>query len=291
MNKKINKKSQIFTIGLIIISMSAIIYGVLFLGMNKSAFETEPIGKKAFEIVETSHKSETALLFVDYSARNSAWNAICSMAEKGGISPVSFNGEYLGYNLWKKDRSKNTFGPFDYKSNFLNQTRKNLNKFLEINPLLKDTLTPYYSAPIDYYLTVKNKQLIGSPDQNYYLRKDMISNIQGEKTTIGTIEYAFNPSFNININYDIDEYREISDSAQNLLEKCKNSNKTLNCINKNKPASWIIGDCDSNIHNSTGTKFRFCVPSKYRIICSKDNKIQTTNIKYKFALDFLESLT
>ena len=299
MRQKKSKKAQFFNI-LLLITTAFILTIVYTAGDLKKEQFKDPIGTHAIEIAKMTQESEKVLLYVDYSAKLSAWQAAFSLADSGGISSIYNRGEYLKYNLWKEDKNLNTFGPSDYKEEFLRKTKENLKQFLgyygkqkEIE--ISNINTIYLSLSdknnlIDYSLLLFNNSLAGSADSQMFVAGLRGGTLAGYDLLQGqTRRYIVNPSFNVDISYDINEYNKLTDISQELLDKCSGTDDVYSCINTNKPSNWKIGACDEEFNPEENQKiFRFCVTSDYKLPYYDSKKINflIKPVQYKFALDF-----
>jgi hypothetical protein len=290
-----SKKGQFYYFFMALLTIAAMILILFMIGLKKDSFN-EPVGLKAFELAKLSQESEKAILYIDYSAKNSAWISAFDMAEKGGISTNSFKGTYRGYNLWKAQGL--LLGPYDYKQTFAEKTKQNLNQFIVLSyGIMKKTKTTDISQAnidffdekgrmVDYDLIYVNNSLVGSASHPMIAVGLRQTKVKGSETAMGaTRMYAVNPSFNVHIGYDLNEYQTMITQADSLLRAC-NSTNTLTCINANKPANWNVGDCNGVIADKNSTIFRFCADSKYQIPHNDGKQFSIKQLKYKFALDF-----
>jgi hypothetical protein len=293
MKHKKSRKAQFFNIFMLI--ATAVILTVIYTtgDLKKEQFK-EPIGAHAIEIAKMAQESEKVLLYVDSSAKLSAWQAARDLAAAGGISSGA------EYPLWKEDKALNTFGPSDYKEEFLRKTKESLTQFLDYYKKQKEIKiskinTIYLSLSegnnlIDYSLLSFNKSLAGSADSQMFVVGLRGGTLAGYDLVQGqTRRYVVNPSFNVDIGYDINEYLRLSDLSQELLDKCSEANNTFECINANLPSNWKIGACDEEFKPEENQKiFRFCVTSDYKLpyYDSKNIKFIIKPVQYKFALDF-----
>ena len=256
-----SKKAQFFTVFVVVMAAGALSTAFFMIGSKLEQFK-EPIGTNAFEITMLAQENEKAMIYLDYSAKTSAWKSVWDLADKGGITKESNKGEYLGYKLWK-ETPPNLFGPSFYKEEFIKLTEQNLNQLIKNPNKQKENIktTPLTSVNIDYYhtnneyitydLLLKDNFLIGSADIPLFsFSKKSIKQSDGTYVDRVSTSYTIIPSFNVDLNYDITEYKEISTQAQRLVEECssENTNNTLNCVNANKPKTWKIGACNDEIH-------------------------------------------
>jgi hypothetical protein len=59
------------------------------------------IGQFHLNLLKDIKNSEKTLLYIDQSAKYSAYQTIYDLGKRGGYYEASECGEYLGYNLWK----------------------------------------------------------------------------------------------------------------------------------------------------------------------------------------------
>lgn len=269
--KNLNKKAIIFNFAIVIFTIIILTTALVVL-YNKTASPGISVGTKQAALFGLYQKSESTLFYIDQSAELSAQESIHKLAENGGFITESKCSTFLGYNIINSSCLP------DYKTNF----KTSLNQYL----------TKYFSSYNSY-----------NPDPGILSNNYEYSLIQSDKLTIvgiaiypltlkssgqGTYaEYSFNPSFNIGLDYDINDYNTIIQESNQLITSCKSSDKLEKCIKDNlpvKPFKWKIGTCEGDTTVSQHFKrSAFCITSdKYYL----NEKGEFKPIQYKFALDF-----
>lgn len=147
----LNKKSSMFFLPiLVIIAVIVLINLYIVLSIKNASFSSKPIGQRQFDLFRIYLRGESALFYIDQSAKYSLQQAVYELAQKGGVSEYDiynffiehkcgkFNDAYVWYRL-----SKDTSGTlkiencFDEKSVIYNLEyyfNKNLKPYLENYP-------------------------------------------------------------------------------------------------------------------------------------------------------------
>ena len=98
------KKGSIFSWALVFVSLIILTTAMLVMIEKKSKFFDREnfftIGSKQFRVLEAYQKGETALLYLDQTARYSSFQALYDLGGTGGYYNTSPCGNYLGYNIW-----------------------------------------------------------------------------------------------------------------------------------------------------------------------------------------------
>ena len=292
------KKSQVLfygiLIGIIIIPVMVVIYNV------KTSKEFDVIGTYSLSILDASIEAEKALLYIDQSAKYSAYQAIYDLAKNGGCN----NGnKYQGFTLLDvgNQNSDQCYPAIESsKNNYFNILQNNLNNYLSKYKPLELPLDNY-----DFTLDPESNNLIGIPKNK--LKINIINKKQKNPEQFGL--YLINPSFKVNLwDYDFSDYDDLRLMAENLVQICKTTpfKNPEECINKNKfdifdKKNFILEGCRTGEDETpilldsieeSGIAYRiygFCVKnSKYSfyIYDEEDNKVALRNVVYRFALKF-----
>jgi len=171
------------------------------------------IGYYQLSALKAANKAESALFYIDQSAKYSLSQSIYELAQNGGIYEIDADeiltqeptqtattsdgkcGSYYGYNVWyelKKDKSGNyiknsCFDDGDIKLNLEFLLNKNLNQYLLQYP---------YNLPVDNYVyEIKNNlEIIGRAIEplKFDILKDETKSIAKEitKTKDGSIDFS-----------------------------------------------------------------------------------------------------
>ena len=271
-----------------------IMVALIFFYVNyntKDKFQPINVGYAQMSILETYQQAEKALLYIDLSAKYSAYKTIHDLARNGG----SFNdlecGKNNGFTLWNSQDKECFQENKAIYSEFTTYFNLNLNKYLE--KYKESDENEELKIPIDNYnFLFKDKQMIGIATQNLVINKP-------------NINYSIKPSFKVNLDYDLfQDYEYLVEKAKEIIEKCS----------KNKEPEESISDCvdslikefnpkveteeqkDFNVDKETknfkwsyekdGDIFMFSVEKnkKFPMYNTKTKKISEEPIIYKFAL-------
>jgi len=217
-----NKKAAIF---LTFVSFSLIIAYIFFITtFNSDAAESQPKDfTKQAEILETYQQGEKILLYIDLSAKYSAYKTIHNLAKNGG----SFNdlgcGKYNDFLLWNSEDKecfplkKSLYQTFSKDFNL--NLDEYLKKYEEPRLLLDKIMIQNQKQEIplnNYDLLFKDKQLIGIATQNLAINKN-------------NINYSIKPSFNISLDYDLfQDYEYLVEKAKEIIDSCSEEPENLN---------------------------------------------------------------
>jgi len=221
-----NKKAQVLGYGLI--AGLIIGLGLSYITELKSEREFNIIGDSSIVLLKISKDAEKALLYIDQSAKFSAYQAIYDLSEKGGCLETE---NYLGYSIW--DFNKCNPDIEFAKKNFNNLFLQKLNNFLSKYEAIK--------IPIDNYnLDFENGNLLGIAKNPLKIPIGKKDNEKPE--SIG--EYSIKPSFKVNLDYDFSEYKNLKNNIENLMKKCNDEK----CIRNNFDAEGfeILETCESD---------------------------------------------
>ncbi|MBW2977603.1 hypothetical protein KY331_02040 [Candidatus Woesearchaeota archaeon] len=258
------KKAMVMIFFLSILIVIIIMPMLFFTLYTKQAQFEKTLGSLQLDLIQTYHSAEQDLLYIDQSAKYSAIQTSYDLAANGGFYFPSSCGKFSDteYQLWN-NKDKECYP--NYELSFKTRLTNNLNDYFNVNKL----------PPPKYEFTILAQNIIGIAAEN------MIYKLENGN-------YSIKPSFNINIGYNINEYQNIITQAKQLVEKCSTAD-LQNCIKQNLPAGFLFGSCegDQTIKDRT-TRFCIISPTKLPILNPTTNKIESTNIKYKFALYFPE---
>ncbi len=249
-------------------------------------------GEVQLNFLEESAKAQGKLFFVEQAAKESAQDSALSLARRGGFSgsaDILECGFHVQYNFWNKGEK---WCKPNYKENFVNLLNK------EFSELTKNLTT--YEINYDYF--VKDTTIVGVADETLY------HNIYGPKSgdlVTGLIgSYEFRPSFNIDVDYNVEEYEKLFNQAQELVTACRGKNDSciaekfkkfnvmvINGIEFPMPFGWKQGVCDGPAFNLGENKKLFCFEGGF-LKNFNGEEFVWKQIKYQFALDFtLEKTT
>lgn len=168
----------------------------------------EKIGERQSKLINTYQQAEKALLYIDQSAKYSAYQSIYDLAQNGGFSKEKKCGDYLNYSFWRTDSKEIDECTPDFKENFKLTFNDNLNQHFE-----KYNKNSNIIIPKDNYnnLVVKGKlTILGIADS------DLTLPIGLKREAVPTVvSIEFTPS-----NTDIDTYLKITKSPLAGLGQC-----------------------------------------------------------------------
>ena len=263
---KLNKKAQFFNIILVIIAAGILTTALFILG--PLTWKGDKLGEKQSNLINKYQEAEKTLFYIDQSAILAAQQAVYDLANNGGFYGKTNCNQYLGYNLW----DNGSCYP-DYNLNFKIYLTTYLNPYFEkITEELKPKIVVHQNNH-EISLIQKDKlNIIGTA-------------IKPILITEPETDYTVNPSFNIELDYNINDYQVINQDVLTLLEKCsdKEDAELNNCIETNLPENWSLGSC--SIQNRV-----YCfdaTSSKQVLVYNKETeKVEYTTITYKFAIKF-----
>ena len=265
-----------------------IIFGILvalavFFVMSKTGIiKQEPKAYWSLHFLKNNYlEAEKILLSYESIERIIAKDTIQELAQNGGLqkTEISNCGTLQNINLWNNN---NQWCMPDAPKNFSTSATAQLNTKL---PQLKFTNLQFN----------KNTFSAKAPKQPLHTLLLKQHNFPSDQT------YFYDPSFAIELSYSLDEYTQLQSEAKLLVEKCRNTQEFLTCIEQAKPTHWHPGFCDQTKNpkkqsnpkptgpSTIDRKTIFCVqsPNGYTLNTGQANVKE--NIIYTFALDFTPS--
>ncbi len=264
-----NKKGAIF---------HWIIFGILialaifFLGTQKS-LNIDQKGYWSLHFLKNNYlEAEKILLSYESIERDIAKDTIQELAQNGGLQKTELSacGTLQNINLWN---TKDQWCLPDAPTNFSASAAAQLNTKL---PQIKFTNLQF------------NKNTFSAKAEKQEIRTLLLkqANFPSDQ------KYFYDPSFAIELPYSFDDYTQLQNEAKLLVEKCRNKQEYLSCIDQVKPTHWHTGFCENILPKPTGAssqdrKTIFCIQSPNGYTLPTNNAKQ--NILYTFALDFTPS--
>jgi len=268
---KKSKKSMLFQPLLVLFTIVVLTFAFFRLEThyNELAGMNKYIGSRQVEIVRTYQKTENTLFYIDQSAKLSADQAIYELAQNGGFHTTQDYEKAFGYFLWfAKDKE---YYP-NYKLNFDILLNENLDNYFN---LYKDTKLPKNNYESTFY----NNQLIGNALENINIP------IRDKKYALNKVvgNYSVKPSFNINFNHDITQYKEIITNVKKLNNSCNNPTNPnkLDCIN-----SFLANNNFNWITQQNGNVFLFDIPTNKKAIVYDGSTLKRGDVVIKFGVEF-----
>ena len=93
-----NKKAMVFPIFVVIFTIAALTYGYVRLSEKQDI--DRHIGENQFEVIGRIQQGESAMMFLDLSAKMALQQAVYDLHTKGGITQTTACGSYYGFNMW-----------------------------------------------------------------------------------------------------------------------------------------------------------------------------------------------
>jgi len=298
-----NKKAAIF---LTFVSFSLIIAYLFFITTFNSHAESQPKDfTKQLEILETYQQGEKILLYIDLSAKYSAYKTIHNLAKNGGSFDDLGCGKSSDLILWNSQdkecfpTKKSLYRTFSKDFNL--NLDEYLKKYEEPKLLLDKIMIQNQKQEIsldNYDLLFKDKQMIGIATQNLAINKE-------------NINYSIKPSFKINLDYDLfGDYDYLVEKAKEIIDVCSEKLENLNeeensedtkdndigYKDENANQEEIIDLCIGNLINDEerfkwsfkkeNNFFMFSVERNkvFPVYNSETKKMSEVPITYKFAL-------
>lgn len=202
--------------------------------VTKQLVSGEYLGDAQMDLMKDFQKGDDVLLYIDQSAKYSSHQSIYDLAGNGGFYEKEKCGKHFGYNFWLAESGTGECFP-DYKENFGAVFNENLNKYLK----------NYRGISItnNYNVQLKDKSIIGIANSDVTVP---ISILSPEKKNFVTGAYYIKPSFNINVDYDFDDYLELKEISSTIAQCLKDNNIGI-CLNIAKGIDdkfdWSLG-CD-----------------------------------------------
>lgn len=222
-------------------------------------------GEFQLEFLEEAAKTEGKRHFVEQAARISAHEAAMDLASLGGFVSLNLEcGFLVDYNYWNNGSE---FCWPDYERNF--KTRFG-NNFLE-NVNFTD---------MGYDFFVLNSTAAGAADDV------LVEEIYFREKKIG--EYAFRPSFEVETDYDLGEFKIVVEQAKELVLGCADEgeecvDQKISEFNSESSLEWQKGDCAGTLTEIDG-KWLFCVRGSVLRVFDGEGFVDRP-VEYKFGLD------
>ena len=280
------KKSQLF--GILLVVAAAIVLSTAFIIISgKTSPYRKQVGVRSLNIYKTYQEMEKVLIYVDQSARFSAYNAIFEAAADGGFAGDSECGRYSGYNLLNNAAEDCSLDLADYEKNLKDKILGNLKRYLGMYPV-NEKRFPGFKLEISklgagYDLLFDEEDLIGiaEDDVSIIMSGNDIENVWGVHG-----KYIIKPSFNVDIGYGVNEY-EVLRSQIAVIYECKSeSDITLlvDCVKQKKPNNWKLREDLAG----KGRTLAFDVTSDYTLVYydKTDGLTYLKPVVYKFAVYF-----
>lgn len=267
---------------LVLVTIAVLITAMILIGKETDYFRTQA-GLRSLNVFNDYQKGERFLLYIDQSAKYAAYNAIFEIAGNGGFIGASECGDYKGYNMLNNVNEQSCI-PL-YEENIRNKTIENLKKYMDIYPAGEKALFMIKKPYFEYDLLFYEENLIGTTMDEVSVKISGRSAVTGIVSTAGL--YTINPSFNVDIGYDIIDYDFLTLDATVLIIECKgqdNMEGLVECIKKNKPDNWQLRE------DLIGAErmLAFDATSSYNLIKynEADGFAYLNPVVYKFAIYF-----
>jgi len=212
-----NKKGLDYAIMLMLVALICV--GFVFWQLNKkeAVFERD-IGDMQIGLAITQQGADNLLLYLDQSAKYSAYEAADLLGQQGGYaSPATSCGKRIDnkYTAWNTCQDAGNICFPNIFNNFKNILNNNLNnKYLSIYR----SSIPGMTFPKDNYLfTIHNQKVTGTAIQNI---ETNIIPYQPKGAQLSAGRYSFKPSFSVDFPYDFNQYFELNKLANAIVSNC-----------------------------------------------------------------------
>jgi len=292
--KKRNKKSQVFSIMLVMITLALLLYAFVSFRTMQTKFD-KSLGERQLEILETYQKGQNALFYLDSAADISAKEALYHVAENGGYNEFDKDMQIDGYVFWRKGKKDNFPEKKEVRKNIMGSTLDNFDNYLNFKRLTLDynvfisgnNISFYGSIPI--YLNVLSGGRRYSWKERYALSAwwNVVAKGAPEGKTQSYVGvYAVKHSHKTKLKMDLDFFEYVSNKSKKIadeLEKCQD--KFKNCVNKNIDKEKLIGNWNFNYDEKEKIIFFDVSNEAKEIIYNKEKgNFEIENITIKFAL-------
>lgn len=208
--------------------------------------ETNYVGEIALNHLKASKDAERTLSYIEYSAKQAAYQSIYNAGLKGGFYSEPECGSLAGYTLWNSE---------------LKECYPNIN--ISLNPFLKNNLNLYLSINENTLSYVDNYDFLLKDDNN----KSRVIGIAtlpitvpisvkvDSKTQKQIGNYSIKPSFEHIIDYNLKDYDTIEQKSVEIASICEKEGDIKGCVERNitelnkfhkdlpteNPLEWYIG--------------------------------------------------
>lgn len=226
------KHAQVFDIGMIFVVLGAMV-AIALVG-ESLAEQVEPVrglGQRAFELQKAY---QTGDLVADYAAMSARWSAAAAVLELGLAGGFPWSkpcGVQQGYARWNTPDGQTTCEPNAYQS-FYYLLEEKMEK--DMNLLVED-LTATLPAKVPYEFLVTGNRLLGiaaapvaitlrSPHEKVVSQSTAALILsyrtvrELDPSAVGT--YVFRPDFEIPFTYDLEVYKALFATVQEMLNDC-----------------------------------------------------------------------
>lgn len=250
------KKSSLFFLPLLVIISLVILINLYIVLLSKNEPLKYPIGQRQFDLLRYYIKAESALFYIDQSAKYSLQQAAYDLAKNGGQYEATC-GAYFGANIWVLNEGKNCY-PTDeeIKNNLQKHFEENFYEYLANHP------TAYIPTSYEYVLS-DDMEIIGKPT---------------DKIVIDIVPEDFSPSQVKLITTDTNEiYKQaLTKQIPQILKVPMKSNPDIETIKLYHPEVWMqytelckkMGATSLILGNPPGvctsTRTKCCITSGYR---------------------------
>lgn len=249
-----NKKSQLLLYGVLAGLLGAVIVSIIY----TSSKDFNVIGTSSLALIGISKEAESALFYIDQSAKYSAYQSIYELGKNGGAYEKKC-GDYFGYDLWSTQNKKIDECFPDYQENFKSFFNKNLNQYASNYPEV-------YIPADNYEIQLKNKfEIIGLAKSNLEIPigdigteeadEAEISDVekyQGKKVELKVNPTTTKPGIAVSDKYKLDGYNRPSGATVDTIILHQSGDdavsKTYNALKKRKLSVHYIVDRDGTIY-------------------------------------------
>ncbi len=263
------KKGFLFTILVCMLTIVLLVQSYFVITEKKMELQgqTNQIGYEQSELLLAQMKLDNAHYYVELSAKEAVRDALSDLAMMGTSS--------CGWNQGIPIYATQSNGP----GTCITKTAETLSKLIlkNMNPLLMSY--PETIIPIKYVSVMQNDMLdvYGTSDDRIVISySDKRGRLSGEN------------DFHIRVDYDIGDYKTISDGIERIRDECNGNDPSL-CVNNiigpldNDRLHWTLGACTGNPLTDDRV-YTFCVETKTSHAHNVKGVLKNDPIRYSFAV-------
>jgi hypothetical protein len=237
-----NKKSIEFLGPILPLALLIILLPAAFITINTKHKEFEkPPGETSFAMLRTYEKGELVLLYIDKSAELALKDAVYDL----GNNAFYCGDDYNGFNVLASKAKQCFIDEAAIRQKIIDRFRERFDYYLKSYP---DLSLPRSYA---YQFTLNNKdnnvELVGETNEKIVIDITESPSLKNEVDQVGN--YQINPSFRVNINFNLNFFIEKMIKAKKLYgEFLSNSildeNDATHYVSSNSPG-FTVGYCDT----------------------------------------------
>lgn len=233
-----SKKGFIFfNIFLTLIALGVLVSAFYVMTAKRIDLASEPLGSYQFEILKLSFTAEMAMGNLNTIAKVTAWQTIDILGAQGGKATKETL--YQGLTVYTGESFPNFLKEFE--TLFNQHMKKNVQKTVYLKPLENS----------QFFISTKDTHLLGTAP-----------------LPIGPDNHKVPASFNVNINYNLEDYLQVQDFITSIIKTCAGNDdeeELQQCI-KNYPGATfevLYSPCDgSSVEQTSPRHYPFCLRNR-----------------------------